>query len=90
MLSGQPRLHETTYTTEPGQINGAINALTFRPHWFTVTAQLESTILAFDILNLRTLISSNTALYSKILEHVLELAGNLLDIHGSFTMEEPS
>lgn len=90
VLRGQLRLHETTYTTDPGQSNGAINALTRRPHWFTVTAQLESTILSFDILNLRTLISSNPALYSKILERALELAGNLLDIHGSFTAEEPS
>ena len=90
MLSGQLRLHQTTYTTDPGQSNGAINALTHRPHWFTVKAQLESTILSFDILNLRTLISSNLALYSKILERTLELAGNLLDIHSSFTVEEPS
>ena len=90
VLSGQLRLHENTYTTDPGQSNGAINTLKRRPHWFTVTAQLESTILAFDILNLRPLISSNPALYSKILERALELAGNRLDIHGSFTVEDPS
>ena len=90
VLSGQLRLHETTYTTDPGQSNGAINTLKRHPHWFTVTAQLESTILDFDILNLRPLISSNPTLHSKILERALELAGNLLDIHGSFTVEEPS
>lgn len=90
MLSGQLRLHETTYTTDPRQSNGAINTLKRRPHWFTFTAQLESTILAFDILNLRPLISSNPTSYSMILVLALELAGNLLDIHGSFAVEEPS
>ena len=89
MLSGQLRLHETTYTTYPGQNNGAINALMRRSHWFTVTAQLESTILPLGILNLRTLISFNPALYSKVLERALELAGNLLDIMAVLPRKSP-
>ena len=95
VISGQLRLsdvnsmkNETDYTTDPGECNGAINALTRRPHWFTVTAQRSSTVLSFDTLTLRTLISSNTALYCRILERALELAGNLIDVHGDFVLNQ--
>ena len=84
VLSRQLLLHETTHTTDPGQSNGAINALTHRPHWFTVKAQLESTILSSDILNLRTLILSNPASCSKILGRTSGITGNLLDIQWQF------
>ena len=80
--------NETDYTTDPGECNGAINALTRRPHWFTVTAQQSSTVLSFDILTMRTLVSSNTALYCRILEQALELAGNLIDVHGDFVLDQ--
>jgi len=95
VISGQLRFsdvnsmkNETDYTTDPGECNGAINALTRRPHWFTVTAQQSSTVLSFNILTLRTLISSNTALYCRMLERALELAGNLLDVHGDFVLDQ--
>ena len=85
VVSGQLRLDETIYTTDPGESNGAINALTRQPHWFTVSAASRSAVLAFEILSIRTLKSSHPSLYGKILERALELAGKLLTEHMDLT-----
>ena len=85
VVSGQLRLDETIYTTDPGESNGAIKALTRQPHWFTVAAASRSAVLAFEILSIRTLKSSHPSLYGKILERALELAGNLLTEHMDLT-----